>query len=54
MLNSVDWSIYFDYGQIIGHFGQIKHYNGQIIIKNRQINKDRQVIEMNLSEIYRL
>jgi hypothetical protein len=40
MLNSVDWSIYFDYGQINGHYGQIKHYDGQIIIKNRQINKE--------------
>ncbi|WP_205176286.1 hypothetical protein [Bacillus pakistanensis] len=37
--NFVDWSIYFDYGQINGHHGQIKHYNGQIIIRIGQIIK---------------
>ncbi|MBM7587535.1 hypothetical protein JOC86_004108 [Bacillus pakistanensis] len=35
----VDWSIYFDYGQINGHYGQINHYNGQIIVENGKIIK---------------
>jgi hypothetical protein len=37
--NSVDWSIYLDYGQINGYYGQIKYYKGQIIIGVGQIFK---------------
>jgi hypothetical protein len=39
MWDLVDWSIYDDNGQINGHFGQIKHFNGQIIIEIGQIIK---------------
>jgi hypothetical protein len=35
----VDWSIYFDFGQINGYLGQIKRYIGQIIIEIGQIIK---------------